>query len=204
MKERKKPGEPRFGMVIDTRKCIGCHTCSVACKSEYEVPLGVFRSWVKVVEKGEFPNTSRHYLPSLCNHCENPVCATVCPTKAAHKTWGGIQVVDPHKCISCRICLTACPYDVRFVHPYLKIIGKCDFCIHRVREGLKPVCVEACRSGARVFGDLNDPSSEISKLVARNPVQTIKPELNTEPRVFYLGTDDAVIEARGGAPWMRE
>ncbi|MHC4596414.1 MAG: 4Fe-4S dicluster domain-containing protein [Planctomycetota bacterium] len=154
--------QKRYAMVIDVRRCIGCHACSVACKSEFGVPLGVWRSWVKQIERGKFPNTQRHFLPRLCNHCE------------------------------CRLCVAACPYNARFSHPDKKIADKCTFCVHRVDKGLVPACVNTCQGKARIFGDLNDPESEVAKLVAREAIQVLKPELGTEPRVFYIASDTGV------------
>ena len=181
--------QTRLAMVIDLRKCIGCHACSVACKSEYNVPLGVWRSWVKQVERGKFPNTQRHILPRLCNHCSQPACVEACPTKSAYARDDGVVLVREERCIGCGLCIAACPYDARFLHPVKKIANKCTFCIHRVDKGLVPSCVNTCQANARIFGDLNDPKSEVAKLVAREPVQVLKPELGTEPRVFYIGAD---------------
>jgi len=196
--------KPRYGFLVDLRRCMGCHTCSVACKNENFVPLGVWRAWVKQIEKGAYPSVRKHFLPILCNNCENPICVTVCPTKASHQREDGIVLVDPHKCIGCRYCMAACPYDVRYVSPLLHIVQKCDWCSHRVDAGLKPACVEACPADARVFGDLNDPDSAISKLIAINTTQVLKPDMGTHPQVFYINADIDAIDARGGAPWMSE
>jgi tetrathionate reductase subunit B len=185
-------GKPRYGMLIDLRRCTGCHACSVACKSEFDVPLGSFRSWVEYVEKGTYPNVTRTFLPRLCNHCEQPPCVKVCPTGATWKREeDGIVVVDPDICIGCKYCIQACPYDARFLNPVTGAADKCDFCLHRVEKGLAPSCVNTCVGGARIFGDLNDPESEISKLVATNPVTVLRPEQGTEPNVFYIGLDQA-------------
>ncbi len=183
----------RFAMVIDIRKCIGCHACSVACKSENNVPLGVWRSWVKQVERGKFPNTQRHFLPRLCNHCEHPACVEACPTKAAYKREDGIVLVREERCIGCGLCIAACPYDARFFHPDKRIANKCTFCEHRVDKGVVPACVNTCQGKARIFGDLNDPTSEVARLVAREAVQVLKPELGTVPRVFYIGADRGMV-----------
>ncbi len=180
----------QYAMVIDARRCYGVHACSVACKAEYNVPLGETRSWVEFIEKGTFPNVSRNFLPRLCNHCSQPNCVSVCPTGA---TWrreeDGIIVVDKDICIGCKYCLQACPYDMRFINEDTGSADKCDFCIHRVSQGLEPACVEACPSRARIFGDINDPESEVSKLIAENPVTVLRPEKGTEPNVYYIGAD---------------
>ncbi len=182
-------GQKQFAMVVDLRKCVGCNACSVACKSENDVPLGVWRTWVKQVERGKFPYTQRHMLPRLCNHCEYPACVEACPTKSAYRRDDGIVLVREERCIGCKLCMAACPYDARFFHPIKKIVSKCTFCAHRVDKGVVPSCVNTCQGKARIFGDLNDPSSEVAKLVARESVQTLKPELGTGPRVFYIGAD---------------
>jgi tetrathionate reductase subunit B len=185
-----KPTRKQYAMVIDARRCYGVHACSVACKAEFKVPLGEHRSWVEEIEKGTFPDVSRNFLPRLCNHCSEPICVSVCPTGA---TWkrdeDGIVVVDKDICIGCKYCVQACPYDMRFVNEDTGSADKCDFCIHRVSQGLEPACVEACPSRARVFGDINDPESEVSKLIATNAVTVLRPEQGTEPNVYYIGAD---------------
>ena len=184
--------KPRYGMLIDTRRCIGCHACTVACKAEFDVPLGSTRSWVEYVEKGTYPNVARSFVPRLCNHCNHPPCVDVCPTGATWKRKeDGIVVVDPNICIGCKYCIQACPYDARFLNPITGAADKCDFCLHRVSRGSAPACVETCIGRARIFGDLNDPDSEISRLVASNPVQVLRPGQGTEPNVFYIGLDHA-------------
>lgn len=183
------PGK-QYAMVIDARRCYGVHACTVACKAEYKVPLGENRSWVEEIEKGNYPNVSRGFLPRLCNHCEEPACVAVCPTGATWKrAEDGIVVVDKDVCIGCKYCIQACPYDMRFLNQDTGAADKCDFCIHRVSQGLAPACVEACPSRARVFGDINDPASEVSKMVARNAVTVLRPEKGTGPNVYYIGAD---------------
>jgi tetrathionate reductase subunit B len=180
----------RYGMLIDARRCYGVHACSVACKAENGVPLGQTRSWVEYIEKGTYPNVTRSFLPRLCNHCEKPACVSVCPTGATWKRKeDGIVVVDDDICIGCKYCVHACPYDARYLNPITGTVDKCDFCIHRVSQGLEPACVEACPSRARIFGDLNDPESEISKKIARYPVTVLRPEKGTQPNVFYIAAD---------------
>jgi len=185
----KKLSGRRMAMVIDLNKCTGCHACSVSCKSEFDVPLGVWRSWVKVEEKGTFPHTRRLFLPKLCNHCENPPCKKVCPSGATKKRDDGVVWVDEKICIGCKLCIAACPYKARFSHPQKKVVNKCDFCVHRVDKGVVPSCVNTCAPKARIFGDLNDSNSEVSKLVSRKAVQVLKPELGTEPHVVYIGAE---------------
>lgn len=181
--------KPRYGMVIDLRQCIGCNACTVACKSENQVPLGVFRTWVKEVEVGRFPHVTRHFMPMLCNQCEDPVCTRNCPVGATWTREDGITVIDQDQCIGCRYCIASCPYGARFINPITNTADKCDFCVHRVEDGLVPSCVNTCVGLARIFGDLNDQESEISKLIARTPTQVLKPEAGTNPRVFYIAAD---------------
>ena len=183
-------GAKQYGMVIDVRKCVGCHACTVACKTEFEVPLGATRSWVEYVEKGTFPDVTKSFLPRLCNQCSEPDCVSVCPTGATYKrAEDGIVVVDSDICIGCKYCMQACPYDARFINPTTGTADKCDFCLHRVEQGLVPSCVNTCQGNARVFGDLNDPESEVSKLIASNPVTVLRQEMGTEPNVYYIGAD---------------
>jgi tetrathionate reductase subunit B len=186
------PDGPRkkYAMVIDARRCYGVHACTVACKAEYKVPLGENRSWVEEVEKGSYPHVSRSFLPRLCNHCDEPACVSVCPTGATWKREeDGIVVIDKSICIGCKYCVQACPYDMRFVNEDTGTADKCDFCIHRVSQGLQPACVEACPSRARIFGDLNDPESEVSLMIAENPVTVLRPEKGTSPNVYYIAAD---------------
>lgn len=186
----------RWGMLVDLRRCIGCQSCAVACKRENQVPLGVFRTWVKIVETGQFPNVKRGHLPINCNHCEKPVCVEVCPVNATYQRADGIVLVDPHRCIGCQYCKAACPYEVRHVDPLKKIISKCYLCHHRLDAGGLPACVEACPTGARVVGNLRDTSDPIVEGLAGSPVQVLLPEHGTEPRVFYVGLDEAWVNQR--------
>ncbi len=190
-----RTGGRRLAMVIDTRKCIGCHACSVACKAEFMTPLGVWQSWVHVKEEGRYPKTSKRFLPRLCNHCENAPCVDVCPTEASHYRDDGAVAIDEKICIGCKLCIKACPYEARFVHPEKKtksgdarVVNKCTFCIHRVDEGVVPACVNTCMGNARIFGDLNDPKSEVARLVAANDVAVLEEDAGTMPHVFYIGT----------------
>ncbi len=188
----------RYAMLIDLRKCIGCNTCAVVCKSENNVPLGVWRSWVKKIEKGRYPNSKEISLPIVCNNCANPICVTVCPVGASVKRPDGIVYIDPHRCIGCRYCMASCPYGVRYINPKTKIAEKCYWCHHRVDAGLFPACVEACPTGAILFGDLNDHGSPISKTISTHSVQVIKPEMGTKPHTFYIRLDIMAVKAKKG------
>ncbi|MBI4185125.1 MAG: 4Fe-4S dicluster domain-containing protein [Proteobacteria bacterium] len=188
----------QYGMVIDVRRCIGCHACTVACKSEFDVPVGENRSWVEYVEKGEYPYVGRSFLPRLCNHCSIPPCVYVCPTNATYKRpQDGAVVVDVGLCIGCKYCIQACPYEARFLNPITGAADKCDFCLHRVSKGVAPACVSTCVGGARIFGDVSDPESEISKLIASERVTVLRGEMGTLPNVYYIAADHTdSIDAR--------
>jgi tetrathionate reductase subunit B len=193
----------RYAMVIKTDLCIGCQTCSVACKMENLTLPGCSRTTVKelVDVKWEI---------GICMQCENPPCVPSCPVKATWRNDLGIIVVDQEKCIGCGKCMKACPYQARRINPkkgYFKKVlpyeeiakkatevhryhkpgkvDKCDFCLHRVKKNISPMCVEACTTLARIFGDRDDPQSEVSRLLAKG-AKPLKPELGTQPTVFYL------------------
>lgn len=180
----------RYGFLIDQRKCIGCHACTVACKSEHLVPLGVYRTWVKYVEKGTFPHTRRSFTVLRCNHCDDAPCVAICPTKALFRRPDGIVDFDQSRCIGCKSCMQACPYDAIYIDPITHTAAKCNYCSHRVDQGLLPACVIVCPEKAIIAGDLDDPTSEIHQLVAREPVSVRKPEQGTRPKLFYLGADE--------------
>lgn len=190
----------RYGFVIDQRVCIGCHACTVACKEENQVPLGAFRTWVKYVERGTFPHTRRFFAVLRCNHCERAPCVAICPTRALHHRPDGIVDFDPDRCIGCKSCLQGCPYDALYIDPATGTAAKCHYCAHRVEAGLQPACVVVCPEQAIVAGDLDDPASPVSRLLAREPVQVRKPELGTRPKVFYLGADAAALTPALQAP----
>lgn len=187
----------RWAMLVDLGLCIGCHSCSVACKRENEVPLGVFRTWVKVVESGRYPQVKRGYLPINCNQCERPVCVEVCPVKATYQRADGIVLVDPHRCIGCEYCKAACPYEVRHMDPLRGIISKCYLCHHRLDAGGLPACVEACPTGARQLGNLKDPRDPLVERLSSVPVQVLLAEHGTRPQVFYVGLDETWTGPRG-------
>ncbi len=196
-------GDRRFAMVIDLRKCIGCHACAVACKSEFGVPLGAWRSAVKEAESGKFPATKRSFLPWLCNHCANPPCVKACPTdpKATIAREDGAVIVKDELCIGCEKCVEACPYGARYMHPKTEIVEKCTFCVHRVDQGVVPSCVNTCQGEARIFGDLNDPDSAVAKLLDEEDVDALLPELRTGPQVYYIGASAGMLAdtTRGNA-----
>jgi Fe-S-cluster-containing dehydrogenase component/formate-dependent nitrite reductase membrane component NrfD len=183
----------KYAFVIDQRKCIGCHACTVACKAEHDVPIGVYRTWVKYIEKGEFPNSRRYFLVNRCNHCDNAPCVAICPTKALFKRKDGIVDFDSSRCIGCKSCMQACPYDALYIDPYSHTAAKCNYCAHRTEVGIEPACVVVCPERAIIAGDLHNPDSEITRIVAREPVRTRKPEQGTGPNVYYVGAEETAI-----------
>lgn len=200
----------RLGMVIDLKTCVGCHSCTAACKSTNGTPPDVFFARVHEEELGEYPNARRAFLPVLCNHCDNAPCVNVCPTGASYQRPDGIVAVKSDICIGCRSCETACPYDHRHYvevgslkQGYFKddltlyertkyqrwtegTVIKCDFCMDRVDKGMNPACVDTCPAEARIFGDLSDPNSAPSRLLKERESFTLLPEAGTKPSVHYL------------------
>lgn len=204
---------PRWAMIVDIRKCVGCYSCQVSCKMENSVPMIGFNSKVDMVDRGNYPEAERIFIPKLCNHCEKPPCTEACPVdpidakfkgikfkkRATYQRPDGAVLVDNERCIGCGQCIEECPYGARYFNPHLKPgsadrvgeqgIGKCTFCAHRIYAGLEPACVRNCVGKARFFGDLNDPKSAVSWLVKNNPVKVLKPEAKTEPYVYYIQLD---------------
>ena len=215
----------RWGMMINLKMCAGCYSCAIKCKQEHFLPPGI--SWGRLLvsedAEGQYPNVKKNTYPVLCNHCKDPACVKVCPTGATNQREDGIVEIDADKCIGCRYCLIACPYQVRSymedvdkeyfpgqgqtewekagkkLYPHQNgVVTKCNFCKERVDEGLEkgfqpgedreatPVCVITCPTHARVFGDLDDPDSEISKLIREKQAVPLHPEHGTEPSVYYV------------------
>ena len=206
--------EKRLGFVIDTKRCIGCHGCTIACKVENNVPDDVL--WNRILTdggesmdtpSGVFPNVKMSFVPVNCQHCENPACVKVCPVGATYKDpeTGAVRQ-DYDKCIGCRMCMAACPYtgvrSFNWDEPKYSVdhavgdadvplhqkhtVEKCTMCWHRLANGLQPACIEVCPGIARHFGDFNDPDSEVSKLIRERKVMQLLPEKDTKPSVYYL------------------
>jgi len=175
----------RFAMVIDTRKCVGCAACVFACKNENNVPDGYTRDWIEQEVWGKFPLLKMENRSQRCQHCDQPPCVYACPTGASHVGLGGITLVDRDKCTGCKACIAACPYDARFVHPS-GFVDKCTFCEHRVSRGKEPACVSVCPTNCLHFGDLNDPNSNVSRLLETRRYRTQKADLGTKPQLYWL------------------
>jgi len=184
----------QFAFVIDQRSCIGCNACTVACKAEHGIELGVFRTWVKYIEQGTFPDTRRYFSVLRCNHCTDAPCVAVCPVTSLYKREDGIVDFDPERCIGCKACMNACPYDALHIDPNSDTAAKCNFCAHRVDVGLKPACEIVCPVQAIISGDVNDPDSEVSRLIDTVPAHVRAPEQGTGPNVYYLGAQEASID----------
>jgi len=177
----------RYAMVVEVKKCFNCKGCVVACRAENNVPLPISRNWIEESGiRGRYPFLGQTFEPAACNHCERPPCERVCPTGATYRTSEGIVMVDNRKCIGCKYCIQACPYQARSVNRRDKVIEKCTFCIHRLEEGRIPACVETCMGGARHFGDVNNPDSEVARLLAHKDSYVKKSEAGTRPAFYYV------------------
>jgi Fe-S-cluster-containing dehydrogenase component len=214
---------PIYGFVVDTEKCIGCGSCVRACRDENNVPEGFNRTWVEqytffpngevVVnspgggvdgfgeglpnrnmpeELGQLP-VRGFFVPKLCNHCINTPCIQVCPVGASYMTKEGVVLVDEKTCVGCGYCVQACPFGSRYLNPDTNTADKCTWCYHRITKGLKPACVVSCPAKARIFGNVSDPASEISRILATNRTQVLKSYLGTNPRTRYIGLDSEVM-----------
>jgi Fe-S-cluster-containing dehydrogenase component len=183
----------RYGFVIDQNRCIGCHACTVACKEEHNIAVGVNRTWVKYIEKGHYPDTRRHFAVLRCNHCDDAPCIEICPTVSLFRRKDGIVDFDHERCIGCKSCMQACPYDALYIDPDRNTAAKCNFDASRVERGYKPACEVVCPTQAILSGDLDDPTSEISRRVAMEKMSVRKPEKGTRPKLFYAGVDGDLL-----------
>jgi len=199
----------RYGLVIDESRCTGCYACVVACKAENSTRPGI--SWIRIQEeeKGEYPEVSKRYTPLLCLQCGKMPCAKVCPPGAIASGNGGIASIDPDKCLRCENppCVEACPFGVLLVNkgrnayftgyltPFEKeayeahqdgLVEKCTLCEHRIATGQLPACVQACPSQAMLFGDHDDPESDLSKVISKGRTRQLKEELKVDPSVVYV------------------
>jgi tetrathionate reductase subunit B len=181
----------RYGFVIDVSRCIDCRACLVACRAQNEVPLGQTRIWVRDLGlQGQFPDLSQTFVPYNCMHCDEPPCVEACTSGATFKRDDGLVVIDQEACIGCGYCLPACPYGVRYLDPQTGKADKCDACAARLERGEQPACVATCIGGARLFGDLNDPNSQVSQALREAAVaRLVAPVTNTGPNIYYINGD---------------
>ncbi len=190
-----EPSAPvQWAKVIDHTRCIGCHACTTACKSENLVPLSVTRTYVKHVDVGVFPQARRAHQVTRCNQCAHAPCVTACPTSAMFKRADGIVDFDKSICIGCKACMAACPYDAIFINPEDHSAEKCNFCAHRIDVGLEPACVVVCPTQAILIGDMNDSDSYVAQIVNREAVAVRRPEKETLPKLFYKGAHQATLD----------
>lgn len=207
---------PNYAFVVNVNNCIGCGNCARACKRENAVPPTVFRTWVEryvLTGEGVYVDSPKGalegfeevnaelrdkafksmFVPKLCNHCKEPPCVQVCPVGATFKTADGFVLVDHEHCLGCAYCVQACPYGARFINPEKHVSDKCDWCYHRVKAGKLPACVTVCPAKARLFGDLNDWESEVTKIFHEDKWMVLKPYMHTGPTCFYLGLTREVV-----------
>lgn len=211
----------RWGMLINLNMCVSCYACVAKCKQEHFLPKDVLWGKILISETGGYQSVGKQAYPVLCNHCESAICVEVCPTGATQKGEDGIVLIDADKCVGCRSCLIACPYQVRTYYARRKeyfpghgftefeklgerlcphqtgTVVKCNFCTERINAGIKrglkpgadreatPGCVITCPAKARYFGDLDDPSSEISILIRKWNAVPLRPDYGTKPSVYY-------------------
>ncbi len=196
-------GKVRWGMLIDTAQCKeGCNDCVTACNKENGLSGGTGATdsqWIRKIEIKDISSGRELSLPMMCQHCEHPPCVDVCPTNASFKRADGIVLVDKHRCIGCRYCMMACPYKARsFVHEPLHdqnpdvprgkgTVESCTLCVHRIDQGLRPACAEACPNKAILFGNLNDPESEIANKIRSVATVQVRADLRLNPGIRYQG-----------------
>jgi Fe-S-cluster-containing dehydrogenase component len=178
---------PRYAMAVDTRTCVGCSACVIGCKEENDVPAGYSRDWVVTETRGRFPDLSMVLRSERCNHCADAPCVRACPTGSSHYGPGSTVQVNRQKCSGCKACISACPDSARYVDPRSGTVDKCSFCIHRIEAGKATTsCQEICPTGSIIFGDLNDPASEIGKALATREHAALLADAGTAPSHHYL------------------
>lgn len=181
-----KRNDKRYALAVDSKKCINCKACVVACRAENKVPLGQSRNWMVEEHRGTWPLLLATAEPEQCHHCLHPSCVRVCPTGASYQRDDGVVVINQDDCIGCRYCILACPYEARFFREDTGVVEKCDFCAARLDRGQLPACVETCPSKVRVFGDISDENSEISQLLQTRDSRVRKEQTGNGPQIYYL------------------
>lgn len=204
-----------WGFIVDTTRCIGCGACVRACKIENNVPDTFFRTWVERYEinkdekimvdspKGAIESFKQNnfsgsdivksfFVPKLCNHCYDSACEQVCPVGATYHSPDRVVLIDKEHCVGCGYCVQACPYGCRYIDHTKGVADKCTLCYHRIHNGEAPACVNACPRNARIYGNLKDPESKINKILHSRRYGTLKPDLGTNPKCYYIGLDKEV------------
>ncbi len=178
--------QKRYAIVIDSRRCINCKACVVACRAENKVPVPKSRNWINEEHRGVYPRLLAAFEPEQCQHCEEPACVRVCPTGASRRRPDGIVVVNESDCVGCRYCVIACPYDARFFREDRGVVEKCDLCVARLERGQAPACAETCPGKVRVVGDIEDPNGRLRQLLQNRQYRVKKAEAGTGPHIYYL------------------
>lgn len=193
---------PRYAMLIDQDRCVGCQSCTVACKSEWDVPDGSARTKVRTAGlRGSYPRFTSAFYVSQCNHCDHPSCVPACPSGATYQDEDGVVRVNKQLCIGCGSCVAACPFDARYVDTVRGVVDKCDFCAEKVRKGSQPACVATCPAKAKIFGDLDDPNSVVFEAVYRGEARRVETSLvSIGPNVYYKGRPEYTEMAAAAYP----
>ena len=179
---------PRYAMVIDQERCVGCQSCTVACKSEWEVPEGGARTRVRNAgTRGTYPDLLSTFYVSQCNHCDHPTCVPACPSGATYQDANGIVRVNKDVCIGCGSCVAACPYGARYINANKGVVDKCDFCASRLEQGWEPACVLTCPGNAKTFGDLENPGGKVFNMVYHQGARMESAQVALGPNVYYVG-----------------
>lgn len=178
--DRAEEAPSPYALIIDTTKCVGCGACRAACHLRNELPDDT--SYIHILSEGEGPD--RSFLTVQCQHCAEPPCARVCPTRATYRREDGVVMINERLCVGCKYCEVACPYQARTFDEERGVADKCWLCLDWVQDGREPACVAACVLGARLFGRQDDPNSEVSKLIASGQAKPLHPEFGTHPSVL--------------------
>ncbi|MCR9199460.1 MAG: 4Fe-4S dicluster domain-containing protein [Planctomycetaceae bacterium] len=191
----------KYGWLIDTRRCFGCHACEVSCKAENDVPLGHYIRQTMTKDVGEYPQVARMFLPMACQHCEDAPCIKACPCGALGKETGGTVAIDYNVCCGHGTCVDVCPYGALYMDPVAHQAVKCHNCYHRLEQDMEPACVPTCPSEALYFGDLNDEKSPIRMAMDNMEkqgvdTQQLRPEKQTSPRMWFAGEGVTAVEDR--------